>query len=40
MQSIKRASTNSFLMSPSPEVFEVREPLASTNPVCPLGLRW
>lgn len=40
MQSINRASTSAFLISPSPEVLEVSEPLASTNPACPLGLKW
>jgi hypothetical protein len=39
MQSIKPASTKAFLISPSPDVFEVNAPFANTKPACPLGAR-
>ena len=40
MQSTRLASTMFFLISPSPEVFEDMDPLASTNPAMPRGDRW
>ena len=40
MQSTRSASTMFLRISPSPDVEEDMEPLASTNPAMPLGDRW
>ena len=36
----RSASTSLRLISPSPLVFELSEPFASTNPAAPWGLKW
>ena len=40
MQSTRSASTMFFRISPSPEVLEDMDPLASTNPAIPRGDKW
>lgn len=40
MQSTRGSSMRARRMSPSPELLEVREPLARTKPALPPGARW
>jgi len=40
MQFTRRASMRARRMSPSPELLDVREPLARTKPARPVGARW